>query len=51
MALTANFVDADFWPKIRYPEGEKLHHIEKMSIFQSQRYFYHDITTEKETSY
>ena len=47
----ANFVDADFWPYLLYPEGPKWHHHEKKSIFQSCRYFHHDVTTEKETSY
>ena len=51
MRWYTNFVDAENGPLAPCLEGEKLHHSEKMSIFQSQRYFHHDVTTEKEASY
>ena len=47
----ANFVDAENGPLAPCLQGEKLHHSEKMSIFQSLRYFHYDVNTEKDTSY
>ena len=35
----------------RPAQGQKLHHSEKMSIFQSLLYFHHNVTTGKGTSY
>ena len=35
----------------RPAQGQKLHHSEKTSIFQSLPYFHHNVTTGKGTSY
>ena len=50
----ANFVDAEngYCSPLGAPlQSENWPHDEKMSIFQSLLYFYHNITAGKETSY
>ena len=51
MRWYANFVDAKVGPLVPCLPGEKLRHSEKIAIFQSLRYFHHDETTGKGTSY
>ena len=51
MRWYTNFGDAENGSLAPCLEGEKLYHSEKISIFQSQRYFDHDVPTGNEASY